>query len=547
MLDEARILEICGDHAFAELGMGDEIPAKKLRNAREHIPIPESERVLALMDSTVFGSNKEGMAVCTTGIYWKNDWAVKSAEGYLSWAELLGARVEEDAKLAIVLLGGGNRISTPLVEPRTQLAALLRALQAAVGEQVAASGVVIRPGLRELQRICQGYGGKVLFFVRPGISEKKLANAQECYSVLPSDPVVLLVDTTVFGSAKTGLAVTESGLYWRNASNEDGHEASPLHWDDLAACPPPLNRDADSVEFRPGAFFYAVTSRTRDEVLALARELWDWARASTGINADAPSAVRAAAESAAADAASANASADAKSTDAASPADATEPAAPAAAAASSAASGAPAFPAPPPAPGAAPPPPPAAPAQRWMLARDGQTFGPFDAGTVEAMLRAGQVDPATAFAWTEGMPEWLPFRRVPALALLEPSAAAVAMPPPPPFAGPPPPPPPPGPRATPSPALASPSTDDGRVDVNRATEDELLQLPGITLERARRMMDERARSGGFAGATELGAFLGLAPHEVQALAAEASFGAVASPTPAPQPTTPAPGARVVDF
>jgi DNA uptake protein ComE-like DNA-binding protein len=178
-----------------------------------------------------------------------------------------------------------------------------------------------------------------------------------------------------------------------------------------------------------------------------------------------------------------------------------------------------------------------------MLARDGQTFGPFDAGTVEAMLTAGQVDPAAAFAWTEGMPAWLPFRQVPALALLEPSAAAPAPPPPPPFAAPPPPPPPAASSAI-APPTASP-VDDGKVDVNRAAEDDLLSLPGITLERARRMLDERARGGAFAGAAELGAFLGLAPHEVQALAAEASFGPVATQTPAPQPSAPA--GRVVDF
>lgn len=528
MLDEARILEICRDNALADVLVGDEIPAKKVRNAREHFPIPPEERVMALFDGTVFRSNKEGMAVCTTGIYWKNDWAVKSAEGYLSWQSLLGVTIGEDTKIATVTLGGGNQIGVVMPAAREGVAALLRALQAAVGEQAQASGVVFRPGPAELQRICQGYAFKISFFVRPKISEKKLANARECYSVLPSDPVLLLVDTTVFGSAKTGLAVTESGLYWRNSMNEDGHEASPLHWDDLAALEPPLNRDGESVEFGRGAFFYAGLTGTRDEVLALARELWDWARASTGINADAPSAVRAAAAEAASDAAESSSEA--------------KDGSPASSSADASASPVSVSPAPPPAPGAAPPPPPPAPpAQRWMLARDGQTFGPFDAGTVEAMLKAGQVDPAAAFAWTEGMPAWLPFRQVPALALLEPSTAAPA-PPPPPFAAPPPP-----AMSSAVPPPSSPSVDDGKVDVNRAEEDDLLSLPGITLERARRMLDERVRGRAFVDAAELGAFLGLAPHEVQALGAEASFGPVASEAPAQAPQPSAPAGRVVDF
>ncbi|WP_219118634.1 hypothetical protein [Janthinobacterium sp. UMAB-56] len=62
-----------------------DIPAVKLRNAVENYPVPAGETVLALVDATVFGSAKNGLAFGCQGIYWKNDWASKSAKSFLSW------------------------------------------------------------------------------------------------------------------------------------------------------------------------------------------------------------------------------------------------------------------------------------------------------------------------------------------------------------------------------------------------------------------------------------------------------------------------------
>ncbi|HEX8832095.1 MAG TPA: hypothetical protein VF705_13055, partial [Longimicrobium sp.] len=106
MLDEARITEICQDHSFTDFRVGGEIPEKKLRNAREHFPIPATEQVIALYDDTVFGSNKDGLAVCTTGIYWKNDWTIKTARTYLSWPQMASATVAVEEKYTAVGLGG---------------------------------------------------------------------------------------------------------------------------------------------------------------------------------------------------------------------------------------------------------------------------------------------------------------------------------------------------------------------------------------------------------------------------------------------------------
>lgn len=71
--------------------------------------------------------------------------------------------------------------------------------------------------------------------VAPDISEKKLRNATALYEV-PADEVVIgLMDSTVFGSAKTGLVFGASGVYFRNSlgRSEGTHSVS---YEALPAC-----------------------------------------------------------------------------------------------------------------------------------------------------------------------------------------------------------------------------------------------------------------------------------------------------------------------
>jgi hypothetical protein len=66
-----------------------DIAPAKLRNAIEHYPIRGGETVMALVDATVFGSAKNGMAFGHSGIYWKNDWTTDTAKTFLGWDEVM--------------------------------------------------------------------------------------------------------------------------------------------------------------------------------------------------------------------------------------------------------------------------------------------------------------------------------------------------------------------------------------------------------------------------------------------------------------------------
>jgi serine/threonine protein kinase len=79
-----------------DLHVAPDIPEKKLANARKACEIPEAERILALVDATVFGSAKNCLAFGTEGLYFHNDWSSRTAGAgtvpYGEFAERIFAR-----------------------------------------------------------------------------------------------------------------------------------------------------------------------------------------------------------------------------------------------------------------------------------------------------------------------------------------------------------------------------------------------------------------------------------------------------------------------
>lgn len=80
----------------------DNIPSKKLSNAIQFFFI-EDDEVFFLMDTTVFGSCKTGVAFGLKGIYWNNDWSVSTENKYIPWDVLLEQQEEIKVKAFSVL------------------------------------------------------------------------------------------------------------------------------------------------------------------------------------------------------------------------------------------------------------------------------------------------------------------------------------------------------------------------------------------------------------------------------------------------------------
>lgn len=61
-----------------------------------------------MYDDTLLGTNREGFAVCESGLYWRNDWTSNSKRTYLSWDEFANRSIK--LKDMEIKLGRGDTI-----------------------------------------------------------------------------------------------------------------------------------------------------------------------------------------------------------------------------------------------------------------------------------------------------------------------------------------------------------------------------------------------------------------------------------------------------
>jgi hypothetical protein len=97
-MSELQILiSLLEDHQSNGFWVGNNIPKRKLDNAIAHFPIDPKINVLGLIDCTVMGSCKNGLAITDHGLIWKNGWTSSSGKTSLTWKELL--ETKNDIKL----------------------------------------------------------------------------------------------------------------------------------------------------------------------------------------------------------------------------------------------------------------------------------------------------------------------------------------------------------------------------------------------------------------------------------------------------------------
>jgi DnaJ like chaperone protein len=85
----SELLAVLSKHRSADFQIGKHICPDKLKNAVAHFPISRGEKVVGLIDCTVFGSCKVGLAITLNGLIWKNDWTTDSTQTKLTWQELV--------------------------------------------------------------------------------------------------------------------------------------------------------------------------------------------------------------------------------------------------------------------------------------------------------------------------------------------------------------------------------------------------------------------------------------------------------------------------
>jgi hypothetical protein len=258
------IMELCGRQAGKDFGVGDGIDARKLSNARKSFPMPLQLRVYALVDCTLLGTNEKGLAITANGIYWKNGWTQDTLQTHLSWLEF--EQVHIDRSGGNVTLGDGNVVDlSGSSSSPTVLEGLLQSLQVSLrltpplglpgGSDGGASLNVAPPAQAGIAALivwaCNLHSGGAIP-VEAEINPKKLRNACQAFPIPATSRVVGLIDCTVFGSNKTGLALCEDGIVWKNDWTAKT-QVSRLSWADLAGRE--IGAAKNEVLFGPEAVF----------------------------------------------------------------------------------------------------------------------------------------------------------------------------------------------------------------------------------------------------------------------------------------------------
>ena len=199
----------------------DGIPPKKLVGARTYLSGVQDDGVFAIVDTTIFGSAKIGLVVSRWGVIWKND-TVETARNAYSWKELASLDTPSKPNRGEITFEKGvvfdftnsngdadacRDTLVKLVAFAKESTSLDRLSTVKTDGQSAGT-----PDIAEFAKFpCS------CLFVEGGIPEKKLRNAFVSMKVRePIDSVRFLIDSTVFGSAKEGMLVTNDAVYFKN-------------------------------------------------------------------------------------------------------------------------------------------------------------------------------------------------------------------------------------------------------------------------------------------------------------------------------------------
>jgi len=210
--------------------VGNEIASDKLINASARCLIPLNERVIALIDTTVMGSAKNGLLFTANGnIFMHNAWSAEKPGAHsVNW-EILQNCVCEIYKKRDYTISIGPELfgSAGCSLNNEQILAIIE-----IFRDLYQNNEVTVPTERKdkeedinSEQLCANFKdfvfskvGKVDgFYIGLDIPSKKLTNAKIKCQVSASEDIVALIDSTVMGSAKNALLFSFSGsLYFHN-------------------------------------------------------------------------------------------------------------------------------------------------------------------------------------------------------------------------------------------------------------------------------------------------------------------------------------------
>ena len=215
-------VKACGEDAFYTSATA---PEKKLANARSAFPIPPDEYILALTDTTLFGSGKTGLAITKRGLRWANSGSTKTNIRMLAWEEVANLPAppdsdDDDFTLApggVYHNGGSNVDESKMKEVLAEIYGYCRTatfLVSKSAEELAAEETSL-PFEKRIERILMSITDSG-FLYGERLAEKKKAKAAKSCMVDGSDEILAVIDSSLLGTAATAMAITTAGVYWHN-------------------------------------------------------------------------------------------------------------------------------------------------------------------------------------------------------------------------------------------------------------------------------------------------------------------------------------------
>ena len=215
--------------ARRHIGMGGRvfyapsIPRDKEASARfaHDLHLPDEEAILVLHDGTVFGSAEEGFLVTSQRLCWKNPWEHAKQ---IAWRALDPSTIKRDVG-KVLLEGGDIALSGELVLGVSRFLLAMTGVmrggelgpyRGALPHAISPEAVTL-PGER-IVALARSLVGDVLdVFYAPDIPRAKLQRARRAHAAHLSreEPVAVLYDDTLFGSAEEGFLLTSKRLCWK--------------------------------------------------------------------------------------------------------------------------------------------------------------------------------------------------------------------------------------------------------------------------------------------------------------------------------------------
>jgi hypothetical protein len=108
---ETVLMDALGSVQAANYHIYGAIPSDKLVNAHQYLGVPATETILALIDTTMVGNCKTGLAITPAGLFWRNDWTASEKQGTAKWEELVESAMPIKRKMFDLVLGGDKVVT----------------------------------------------------------------------------------------------------------------------------------------------------------------------------------------------------------------------------------------------------------------------------------------------------------------------------------------------------------------------------------------------------------------------------------------------------